>query len=52
MTGTTQREESTRPTSDRLLMAIELGRQQWKVGCTTPLGQHIHRRALRADAWN
>jgi transposase len=52
MTGTTQREESTRPTSDRLLMAIELGRQQWKVGFTTQLGQHIHRRTLRADAWN
>jgi hypothetical protein len=52
MTGTTLREESTRPTSDRLLMAIELGRQQWQVGFTTQLGQHIHRRTLRADAWS
>ena len=52
MAGTTQREESTRPTSDRLLMAIELGRQQWKVGFTTQLGQHIQQRTLRADAWN
>ena len=50
MTGTTQRPESTAPTSDRLLMAIELGRRQWKVGCTTPLGQRIHRRTLTADA--
>src|SRR5262245_11936692 len=52
MTGTTQRPESTAPTSDRLLMAIELGRRQWKVGCTTPRGQRIHRRTLTADAWD
>jgi hypothetical protein len=41
MTGTTQRQESTARTSDRLLMAIELGRRQWKVGFTTQLGQRI-----------
>ena len=52
MTGTTQRPESTAPTSDRLLMAIELGRRQWKVGFTTQLGQRIHRRTLNADAWD
>src|SRR5437879_13803763 len=52
MTGMTQRQESTAPTSDRLLMAIELGRRQWKVGFTTQLGQRIHRRTLTADAWD
>ena len=52
MTGTTQRQESTAPISDRLLMAIELGRQQWKVGFTTQVGQRIHRRTLPADAWD
>jgi hypothetical protein len=52
MTGTTQRQESTAPISDRLLMAIELGRRQWKVGFTTQLGQRIHRRTLTADAWD
>jgi transposase len=52
MTSTTQHQESTAPTSDRLLMAIELGRRQWQVGFTTQLGQRIHRRTLTADAWD
>jgi hypothetical protein len=52
MTGTTQRHESVAPISDRLLMAIELGRRQWKVGFTTQLGQRIYRRTLPADAWD
>ena len=52
MTATTQREESTAAVGDRLLMAIELGRRQWKVGFTTRLGQRIRRRTLPADAWN
>jgi transposase len=50
MTGTTQRKESTARTGDRLLMAIELGRRQWKVGFTTQLGQRIQRRTLNTDA--
>ena len=52
MTATTQREESTAPGGDRLLMAIELGRRQWKVGFTTQRGQRIRRRTLPADAWD
>src|SRR5262249_37310407 len=52
MTGTTQRQESPAPKSDRLLMAIELGRRQWKVGFTTQLEQRIHRRTLAADEWD
>jgi hypothetical protein len=52
MTATTQREESTAPAGDRLLMAIELGRRQWKVGFTTQQGQRIRRRTLPADAWD
>jgi transposase len=52
MTTTTQREESTAPGGDRLLMAIELGRRQWKVGFTTQQGQRIRRRTLPADAWD
>ena len=51
MTATTQREESTAPTGDRLVMAIELGRREWKVGFTTQRGHRIRRRTLRADAW-
>ena len=35
MTATTQHEESTAGAADRLLMAIERGRRQWKVGFTT-----------------
>jgi transposase len=52
MTGTTQRQESSAPRSDQLLMAIELGRRQWKVGFTTQLGQRIHRRTLAAHEWD
>src|SRR5262244_3419475 len=52
MAATTQRDEFTAPGGDRLLMAIELGRRQWKVGFTTQLGQRIHRRTLNADAWD
>jgi transposase len=52
MTATTQHEESTAPGGDRLLMAIELGRRQWKVGFTTQRGQRIRRRTLPADAWD
>jgi transposase len=52
MTATTQREECTAPGDDRLLMAIELGRRQWKVGVTTQRGQRIRRRTLPADAWD
>ena len=52
MTATTQREEFTAAAGDRLLMAIELGRRQWKVGFTTRLGQRIRRRTLPADAWD
>jgi transposase len=51
MTATTQREESTATARDRLLMAIELGRREWKVGVTTQRGQRIRRRTLPADAW-
>ena len=52
MTATTQHEESTAGAADRLLMAIELGRRQWKVGFTTQQGQRIRRRTLSADAWD
>jgi len=51
MTATTQREDSTAPAGDRLMMAIELGRREWKVGFTTQRGQRIRRRTLPADAW-
>ena len=43
MTVTTQHEESTAASGDRLLMAIELGRRQWHVGFTTQRGQRIRR---------
>jgi transposase len=52
MTATTQHQESTAGAADRLLMAIELGRRQWKVGFTTQFGQRIRRRTLPADAWD
>ena len=52
MTATTQREEFTATADDRLLMAIEVGRRQWKVGFTTQRGQRIRRRTLPADAWS
>jgi transposase len=40
--------QSERP---RLLMAMELGRRQWKLAFTTGLGQRSRRRTLLADAW-
>ena len=46
MTATTQREEFSATAGDGLLMAIELGRREWKVGFTTRLGQRIRRRTL------
>ncbi len=52
MTATTQHEKSTAGAADRLLLAIELGRRQWKVGLTTQRGQRIWRRTLPADAWD
>jgi hypothetical protein len=48
-TATTQHQESTAGAGDRLLMAIELGRRQWKVGFTTQQRQRIRRRTLPAD---
>jgi transposase len=35
----------------RLLMAMELGRREWKLGFTTGVGQAMRRRTMRADAW-
>ncbi|HKA59492.1 MAG TPA: transposase [Gemmatimonadales bacterium] len=52
MTATTQREESTAAGGDRLLLAIELGRRQWKLGFTTQRGQQIRRRTLLTEAWD
>ena len=52
MTVTTQREECTAPVGGRLLMSMELGRRQWKVGFTTGVGQRPRRRTLSTDAWD
>src|SRR5262245_28155812 len=52
MTATTQREESTAAGGDRLLLAIELGRRQWKLGFTRQRGQQIGRRTLLTEAWD
>ena len=35
----------------RLLMAMELGRRQWKLGFTTGVGQRSRRRTMATDAW-
>jgi transposase len=35
----------------RLLMAMELGRRQWKLGFTTGVGQRSRRRTMSVDAW-
>ena len=35
----------------RLLMAMELGRRQWKLGFTTGVGQRSRRRTMAMDAW-
>lgn len=34
-----------------LLMAMELGKYEWKVGFTTGLGQRPRRRTIRTDHW-
>ena len=52
MTVTTQREECTATVSGRLLMSMELGRRQWKLGFTTGVGQRPRRRTLSTDAWD
>ena len=55
MTTTTGHEERITmsvvgpPTS--LLMAMELGKYEWKVGFTTGLGQRPRRRTIRTDHW-
>jgi transposase len=52
MTVTTQREECTATVGGRLLMSMELGRRQWKLGFTTGMGQRPRRRTLSTDAWD
>jgi hypothetical protein len=52
MTVTTQREECTATVGGRLLMSMELGRRQWKLGFTTGVGQRPRRRTLSTDAWD
>jgi transposase len=34
-----------------LLMAMELGRREWKLGFTTGVGRPTRRRTMRADSW-
>jgi hypothetical protein len=48
MTVTTPREERSAVTRDRLLMAMDLGRREWKLGFTTGVGQRPSRRTLHA----
>ena len=52
MTVTTQRQECTATIGGRLLMAMDLGRRQWKLGFTTGVGQRPRRRTLATDAWD
>ena len=47
MTPTTRDEQA----APRLLMAMELGRREWKLGFATGVGQSTRRRTLRADSW-
>jgi transposase len=47
MTPTTRDEQA----APRLLMAMELGRREWKLGFSTGVGQSTRRRTLRADSW-
>jgi transposase len=47
MTPTTRDEQA----APRLLMAMELGRREWKLGFTTGVGQSTRRRTLRAESW-
>src|SRR5438552_10620291 len=50
MTATTRCDESTATTMQTpLLMALELGRYQWKIGFTTGIGQRPRRRTIRAE---
>ena len=51
MTVTTQRTE-TETVGGRLLMSMELGRQQWTLGFTTGIGQRPRRRTLSTAAWD
>src|SRR6266852_7296193 len=50
MTDATRANEST-ATPGSLLMAVELGRRQWKLGFTTGVGQRSRRRTMAVDAW-
>jgi transposase len=52
MTVTTQREECTARVGGRLLMSMDLGRRQWKLGFTTGVGHRPRRRTLSTDAWD
>ena len=52
MTVTTQRAECTETVGGRLLMSMELGRQQWTLGFTTGIGQRPRRRTLSTAAWD
>jgi transposase len=52
MTVTTQREECSAGTGQRLLMAMDLGLREWKLAFTTGAGQRPRRRTVRTDAWN
>ncbi len=52
MAATTQREECTATVGGRLLMSMELGRRQWKLGFSTGVGQRPRRRTLSTDAWD
>jgi transposase len=38
-------------TAPALLMALELGRREWKLGFGSGLGRSMRRRTLRADSW-
>src|SRR5215471_5174770 len=52
MAVTTQRAECIASGECRLLLAIELGRRQWKLGFTTGVGQRPRRRTIGTDAWD
>src|SRR5215813_6055463 len=52
MTVTTQQAECSARGERRLLMAIELGRRQWKLGFTTGVGQRPRRRTVSTTAWD
>src|SRR5260370_42346183 len=52
MAVTIQNEECIATVSGRLLMSMELGRRQWKLGFTTGVGQRPRRRTLSTDAWD